>query len=483
MLTEKRLCKIIYRLNLIINKLLSWGWYDSSIAYAKCLANLYYMFGVKYVDIMLERYVKTLSDKIVLSPSSNKDEYVCVFYDDFSVDSRGLTLQYVESLIALGYKITYIYPAKSKDNKRIISALCHSHNKIISIEQNHSGMRLAQQIYDIVSRSGAKHLFLHMLPYSIEASIALCALDSDIKKYNINLTDHAFNIGTTHMDYNMEFRNYGAHISVKYRGIEEGKEVLLPMFPILDTSHPHEGYLQAFEDKVVVLTGGAIYKVIDDSEIFFKLVKKILLTNLNVVFVYVGCRDIELFDKYLIKYGLKDRMLVLGERKDLCSLMMSSDIYMNTFPIGGGLMCQMAASLGKPVINYKHNQGIEECICQRQHIEMSFDTVTEFCNEMTRLIEDEKYRCQRGQDFRNSVIDASNFRKLLGELLKKGNGGVPIDLSKRYEKESIVDMSSAIIRENQNMIFHKFMCKTLRYKVIVFPNILRRVWKSQIHHR
>lgn len=480
MLTEKKLYRIIDRLNLIINRLLSWGWYDSSIAYAKCLANLYYIFGVKYVDMVLERYVKTLSDKIILSQDNNKDEYACVFYDDFSVDNRGLTQQYIESLLALGYKITYIYPSKSKDNKRIITALSHSHNQIVPIEHNHNGMQLAQQIYDIVNSSCAKHLFLHMLPYSVEASIALCALDSTIKKYNINLTDHAYNIGTTHMDYNIEFRNYGANISVKYRGIEEEKEILLPMFPILDTSFPYEGYPKACDNKVVILTGGAIYKVIDDSEIFFKLIKEVLSTNLNAVVVYIGCRDMALFDKYLSKYGLKDRMLVLGEKKDICRLMMSCDIYMNTFPIGGGLMCQIAASLGKPVINYKHNQGIEECICQRQHVEMSFDTVNEFCDEMTKLVEDEQYRLRRGQEFKASMVNAAHFRKLLGEFLKNGKGGVPIDLFKTYEKESILDMQSAIIRENQNMMFHKFMCKTLGHKVIAFPNILKRVLKSQI---
>ena len=111
---------------------------------------------------------------------------------------------------------------------------------------------------------------------------------------------------------------------------------------------------------------------------------------------------------------------------------------------------------------------------------MSFDTVNEFCDEMTKLVEDEQYRLRRGQEFKASMVNAVHFRRLLGDFLKNGKGVVPIDLFKTYEKESIVDMQSAIIRENQNMMFHKFMCKTLGYKVMAFPNILKRTLKSQI---
>lgn len=473
MFTEKHLCKIIRTLEWLIFKARHLGLYNSCIIYMRCLANLYYTFNIKYTDEELERNIQILSAKLTTTdykkPCTKKN---CVFYDDYSMDNRGLTQQYLEALIKLEYKIIYIYSPSFADNKRIINTLnATGDNRIISLKQNLAGINLAQHIYDIIQNVGTSLLFTQLLPYSVEACIAFCKIDKGIKKHNINLTDHAFNIGTSCIDYNLEFRNFGATTSVKHRGIPSNKEVLLPMYPILDKSFRFEGFPANCKDKVVILTGGAPYKVIDSSELFFKLIKR-LLSNPKVVVVYVGCNNKATFERYIIKYDLQDRFVVIENRKDIYEVMRHCDIYMNTYPVGGGLMCQIAASCGKPVLNFKANPQMEECICQGGNIKMSYDTVDDFCQEAFQLINDDQYSIRRGEEFKKEIPSASQFCEMLGGFLNAGHIGIPINYLKAYTHDRTKDLPSALARERDSMVFHKFLLKTLKHRMVLFPSAI-----------
>lgn len=52
------------------------------------------------------------------------------------------------------------------------------------------------------------------------------------------------------------------------------------------------------------------------------------------------------------KYQLGDRFYVLGFRNDIIELFRKVDVYIGTYPIGGGLMTQIAASNNLPVVQY-----------------------------------------------------------------------------------------------------------------------------------
>ena len=157
------------------------------------------------------------------------------------------------------------------------------------------------------------------------------------------------------------------------------------------------------------------------------------------------------------------------------------DIYMNTYPIGGGLMCQIAASCGKPIINYKVNPRMDECICQTNDINMSFDTIDDFYLEASHLIDDEQYRIQRGQTFKENIINASQFCEALSYLIEYGNGILPIDYLKMYNYDDTNDLRGAIAREGNSMAYHKFLCKTLKHRLVFFPNVIYRLFSHIVN--
>lgn len=57
-----------------------------------------------------------------------------------------------------------------------------------------------------------------MAPWAMEAITAFHAFPN-VRKYLINLTDHAFWLGTSCTDYLVEFRNYGINVSRSKRGL------------------------------------------------------------------------------------------------------------------------------------------------------------------------------------------------------------------------------------------------------------------------
>lgn len=63
-----------------------------------------------------------------------------------------------------------------------------------------------------------------------------------MKRYQINLTDHAFWLGAHAFDYVLEFRDFGANVSRQYHHIAPHKILKQPYYPYIDRTLSFQGF-------------------------------------------------------------------------------------------------------------------------------------------------------------------------------------------------------------------------------------------------
>lgn len=390
------------------------GLYSSSLKYLESACDTAYKFYLGFTDKGIEDTLKQLSEKVKKKPY-NCEKPRCVFYDTFSQDAQGLTMQYVEAIIAAGWEFLYITEFGLNDSRsvKLKQIICnYPKARLQIIPRKTRGLRKIQLIYDSIIEYAPDKLFMHIHPSAVEAVTAFYALPKDIIKYQINLTDHTFWIGAGCVDYTFEFREYGASLSVSRRGFSESQVLLLPYYPMMKKSE-FRGFPKESDGKVKIFSGANYYKIIDENDTFFKINKAILDANPNAVTLFAGGGDLQMLEGLIVKYGLQGRFIPIGHRDDIFECYKHSDIYLNTYPLFGGLMGQMAAHAALPILSFaKKGAGVvEEVICQKRKAQISFYDKDDFLSEANRLINDTEYRKQRGLTMKNSVISIEEFNR------------------------------------------------------------------------
>ena len=136
----------------------------------------------------------------------------------------------------------------------------------VSLSKSDSGINKVQYIYDKILDFGASIILLHIAPYEVYMTTACSCLPNEMRKCYINYTDHSFILGSTFVDNSIEFRKWGALITETFRGINRDNQLLLPFYPIMDEKTKYYGLPDICRDKIVVLSGGGLWKIIDDED-------------------------------------------------------------------------------------------------------------------------------------------------------------------------------------------------------------------------
>lgn len=458
--------------------------YNKSLNYIRITAQIAYNFNWVYNDDDLENLLIDISNNI-LEPTSHyksaKDESV-VFYDSFSLDNKGLTQQYVRALMNANVKLLYITESSkaNKKSKDIFKDL-ESYNKveIFEVPQDIERTHQIELIYNKILFFKPGKLFMHLSPGAVSAVTAFYALPKEIIKYQINLTDHAFWLGNKCLDYSLEFRPRGCTLSKEKRGLLEKQLLLQPFYPII-SQLVFQGFpKECTDDKIVIFSGGAYYKIFGENGEFFNLVKRILLENQNVIFLFAGGGDRFPLDNFIKTNGFENRFILLGHRSDINEVFKHCDIYMGTYPIGGGLMSQFAAINEKPILNYMTNDGIgsvEEFVCQNKMIRISFTDKEKFFEEAKLLINDVNYRKELGKEIKTCLMTKEQFDKtLLQTIISNVNQKQYQDVKIGYQSifDQYIEMENSFQNNYKLLIIKNFKIKTL----FIFPRIF--IWFIQ----
>ena len=413
----KRLDSIIENLKKALNKELNNNNYENALRIINTTANILYSTNYYYRDDDLEDALKIVSEHLCHADDNYKsDKEKVIFYDGFGLNSRGLVQIYLKALCKIK-KVVYVTYDRAygaiPDVKRILE---ENDGEALFIKSHGNHIEMIDELVGIINSKTPEHFFFYSTPDAVVATTTMHAFEGKIKRYQINLTDHAFWLGAAPIDICVDFREYGASISRDYRRIPESKIVCVPYYPIINENEPFEGY--PFEMKPsnrIVFSGGALYKTLGENNKYYEIVDYILRNYQDVIFWYAGNGDSRELDKIIDRYP--NRAYHTGERKDLYQVIKKSYLYLSTYPLCGGLMFQYAAKAGRIPITLKNGDVTEGFLVNQSSLGIEFDSLEDLYREIDRLLLDTCYHEEKEKLVRKAVIRSDRFDSLVKELV------------------------------------------------------------------
>ena len=397
--------------------------YELALEMVSNVAKIFYESNIKYKDDELELFLKEISNDIIPMKLKKKDTISdkVLFFDGFGFNNRGLAQIYLKALLQFKNIVYVTFSDRKGDIPDILSLLKSNDSEIIFIERKK--MNFYNQIIElneIICKYRPKLFMLYTTPYDVVSTTVLYAYEKILKRYQINLTDHAFWLGCNCIDYCIEFRNYGAYVSSEYRKIPKSNIIKLPFYPIIDLEKDFEGFpFEIQKNQKVVFSGGALYKTISEDNKYYKLLDKLLSQNEDVVFWYAGSGDDSQLRELMKKFP--HRVFLTAERNDLYQILGRVCFYMSTYPICGGLMFQYAAIAGCVPITLKYDDISDEFLINQKDLGIEFKDEEALLAECEKLLKEKSYRCSRKKELKKAIIKEQTFTKNLKEILNNNS--------------------------------------------------------------
>lgn len=435
--------------------------FSKSLSYIESAALWMYNFNISYSSYELEKLIHEISSRFLTKhvvPHLQSNHIA--FIDNFGYDNRGLTQQYLRGLMAAGKKILYVLHNSSPNgNSEIIKELSEYGNCEILICKTTKNNRIqtASDISQRIAHFAPSNIFLHIAPWDVVSLLAVDAIEGPVK-YNINLTDHAFWLGVSFVDYNIEFRGYGKMVSLQKRGFTDNQLVYLPYYPIVSKYAKFQGFPQLPNNSIIIFCGGSEYKMLGKDGIFFKLMDSLLSISQNVVILVAGVEKESTFASYVSQMNNKIRVYLIGNRTDINEVFAHSDIFLSSYPFIGGLMTQFAAKNSLPILAYSEPGEANVCDHLINHFDSSFqskhsiEALVEYAKE---LIEDKKFRIAEGERNKRAMMDEDSFNTHLANLLDYHTTTINLQ-SEQPDYEDIISFYLDIENQKHTAIYGLF---------------------------
>ena len=450
-------------------------------------ASIAYSYNQFFFDEKLESLLKRNTELLYnTNQSSIPDKTLqttnkkVIFMDTSGLDNRGLTQQYIRALIALNYSFLYIYidgqtNGLTNNPKTIEEIKKYPKAKIAVFSKDTKYSHKIKKITQIIQEYNPESILLHLMPWDV-VSLSVIHQLKHIKSYNINLTDEAFWLGASFIDYNIEFRNYGYTISLEQRKLKQEQLLYLPYNPIIPSDQKDfQGFPSNIPtDKLKIFTGGNFYKIFDEKNSFFKLMDAILQANVNSVILIAGHGNLKELYKRIQTMSNKNRVFYIGIRKDINEVFKQTDIYLSTYPISGALMAQYAATNAKPIIAYTEEQLIdnklEEVICHKIHTQISFYDFDSTIQYSRDLCNDDEKRKKEGILLQNAITTENEFNIGLNQILKKAPSIIlkQDKIDYKYISQIYLSLRKDSFKDIITLLLKSYKCKF----ILKFPYLI-----------
>lgn len=401
--------------------------YTHALQYVHICADLAGQFNWIYCDNQLESILQTIAKNTITTTNSYKAEKNrWVLYDDWCT-SYVLAVQWLEAMANTGNEILYITSrdfSKVNRNKSILDRAEVFPNVKVHIVKDGDAFERSQDVYDVIVDFRASKVVLHKSANISPVTTALYVLPKEITTYLINLSDQTFWLGARAIDYCLEFRQFGASVSLQRRGLKKDQLLLVPFYPA-DDRNPFGGFPEeCTKDKVIIFSGGDYYKTLNEKRTYWRLVKRILDTYPQVVFLFATKNipegDAEIY-QFIRDNHFEGRFIYINFRPDIYQVFAHCDIYMGTSPTSGSLMSGLAAVNGKPILQYYEpntpDDETEQALCYNEQFRISFDNEDDFMQEADRLITNAEYRHKQGRRLNSAIISPAQFEQLVADTL------------------------------------------------------------------
>lgn len=429
-----------------------------------------------YADRDTEKMLGRLARELVKIPEGVFEPSVrgrVIFYDAFSRDNVMLTTQYINALNRLGVEYMYLTlnPLSDIRSRKFYGSLTENGKAEVCAPEK--ALNVREQIGFIVKavqKFRPEKVLIHTKAEDIAGILPWYVLKG-VERYYIDVTDHSYWNGVGAIDYCVCFRNYGYSNAVKYRGLRPGQILMLPYYPS-PAENPFEGLPESIPGSIKLFSGGRVTKILDRDNTFLNLIKRILEKYPNAEFYFAGgglidgAARMSEINRFIRENRLSDRFHLLGQRKDIMEVTRRMDIFINTFPFGGGLMVQIAADCGLPVMILSKDglcASIGEFLKKDSRPEppITFYSDNDFDNELERLMTDADYRKEVGERLSQCIVTADEFAKNLGDVLFKHRG-----VYQPTEHEVDYEIRRSINIEMEELVFHRYYGILLRSRVL-----------------
>lgn len=414
------------------------GEYRKAMAHIRHCSSLAGQFNWIYEDDEIETLMQQISAAVICTNKRQNEFHTdrWVLYDDWCT-SYVLALQWIEAMAQTGKQILYITSrdlSKKKRSADIIDRIEVFPNVQIKILKKGTEFERAQEIFDSIIDFGAVKVVLHKNPVLSPCNLALYALPEQVKVYLINLSDQTFWIGAKAIDYCLEFRNFGASVSVQRRGLKREQLLMVPFYPA-DDKNVFEGIpVERKDNQVLIFSGGDYYKTLNEKGTYWKLVKKLLNNYPQLVFLF-ATKNIPEGDSEIRQFinsnNFENRFIYINFRPDIYQVFAHCDIYMGTCPTSGSLMTGLACVNAKPILQFYEpgttDDETEQSVCFNEKYDISYSDEVLFMKEADKLITDSGYRKKQGDRLQRAIISQHQFNLLVKETLYSDITQIPIE--------------------------------------------------------
>lgn len=416
-------------------------------------------FGDDELDELLYQIGKS---KLTIPTIDNPQDKRLIFFDSFASDNRCITEQYLDALHYNGYEILFVtsnsqFRGESKLGKLLSG---YKNSRVVVLPPQTPLSQLANQVAQEIANWHASKAFIQIEPYDVMPIMLFSQYSGTLHRYFINLTDHAWWLGKNCIDTNLEFRQFGLALSTQVRGIEPLKEALIPYYPVSQLSSETVNNLlpEGLDGKFVIVTGGAFYKYLDADFTLLHLMLRVFKENPNVVLLMVGTTKAGIqYKQRAEKAGYEDRIFLMDNTPYLLSVFEHAQLYLCSYPMTGGLMAQIAAKQGLPVVAYStkgmdYNDLTDICYSDQFVIH---NNANDFCEQIYRLVSDATYYNGYKESFDyNEQREIRSFREAIKNLME-GSCILPPDLEKKFPNISSFSLNISYVNINaENALYH-----------------------------
>lgn len=178
-----------------------------------------------------------------------------------------------------------------------------------------------------------------------------------------------------------------------------------------------------------------MYKTFSEDNLYYRLVSDILRKYSDTVFLYAGYGDNSRLKKLSAQFP--GRVFQIDERKDLYQVLKHSFIYINTYPVSGGLMTQYAAAAGiLPITLYVSNE-CEGLLLNQEKTGIFSKSYKDLIAVVDRIFTDDDYRKERQDYVASCLISGEEFKETLQQIIRSGRSRFTFeDISADISKES-----------------------------------------------
>lgn len=402
---------LIHKLKQITTSTLEKRNINTSLAALSVAAETLYMFNQFYTDGELEALNAQAGDEIKAKyhfANYDKAQDCILFYDGFGLDTRGVVLMYLNALGKNGYKVHYVTNWKVKNQIPTIKNLCEKYNIQMSYVDMTHYERWSVQLAQVFENIRPRAAFFYTTPFDSSACAAFHMYEGLCTRFLIDLTDHAYWLGKCANDFFLGSREMSAYIQHYERKIPKAKCIKIGVNLLMEEWNDHSGLPFDVEKDEYVFSGGSLYKTLGDANnTYYKIVRHILERHNKIKFIYAGTGDDCELKKIIAEFP--NRAFHINERKDFYYLIQNSVLYLNTYPMFGGMMMKYSALAHRLPITLKHGSDSDGLLLHQKECQIEYNSYEELITDVDRLLEDSTYRCAREELLNGSVITEERF--------------------------------------------------------------------------